>query len=41
LSLVSAVYGVSVERLAAYNDIADPDVIFVGQVLHIPATGAR
>jgi LysM repeat protein len=36
LSLVSAVYGVSVDRLAAHNDIANPDLIFIGQVLHIP-----
>ena len=36
LSLIAASYGVSVEEIAAANNIADASVINVGQVLIIP-----
>ncbi|MGQ9556206.1 MAG: thermonuclease family protein [Anaerolineae bacterium] len=36
LSGIAAKFGVTVEALAAYNDIHDPGKIFVGQVLEIP-----
>lgn len=40
LGTIAAEYGVSVEALIAANDIADPNVIEVGQVLVIPAPEA-
>jgi LysM repeat protein len=36
LSAISAETGVPVARLAAYNGITDPNLIYVGQVLQIP-----
>src|SRR5689334_3494260 len=36
LSQISAQYGVSVESIATVNQIADPNLIFVDQVLCIP-----
>ena len=39
LSQISAQYGVSVETLATVNQIPDPNLIFVDQVLCIPAAG--
>lgn len=39
LSLVAAVYGVTVERIAARNGITDPDLIRVGQLLTVPVAG--
>jgi len=33
-------YGLSYQTLAAYNGIANPQYIYVGQVLKIPASGA-
>jgi|FLYL01.1.fsa_nt_gi LysM repeat protein len=41
LSGIAALYGVTVEVLAQVNGIADPDVIFPGQVLQIPGNGTR
>jgi nucleoid-associated protein YgaU len=38
LSLIAARYGVSVEEIAAANNIADVSVISVGQVLAIPGS---
>jgi len=38
LSRIAAKYGVSLQALAKANDIADPDRIYVGQVLRIPST---
>ncbi len=35
LSYVAGLYGVTVQLLAEANDIANPNLIFVGQVLHI------
>ena len=32
-------YGVSVDALAALNKLADPDLIFVGQLLKVPGNG--
>lgn len=32
-------YGMSYQRLAAYNGITNPNIIYVGQVLNIPADG--
>jgi LysM repeat protein len=39
LGAIAAVYGVSVEALAAANSIADPSRISIGQVLVIPKAG--
>ena len=36
---LAQVYGVSVDALAALNQLADPDLIFVGQLLDIPGNG--
>ena len=38
LSIIAANFGISVEALAEANGIDDPDKIFVGQVLIIPAS---
>jgi lysozyme len=32
-------YGLSTQTLASYNKIANPNIVYVGQVLKIPATG--
>jgi len=39
LSRIAAYYGVSVQALAAANNIWNPSLIYVGQVLTIPSTG--
>jgi len=39
LGLIARQYGVSVEDIMALNDISNPDVIWVGQELIIPAGG--
>lgn len=39
LSSIGRRYGVSVRDLAAYNNISNPDRIWVGQVLRIPPAG--
>ncbi|MBI5928147.1 MAG: L,D-transpeptidase family protein [Chloroflexi bacterium] len=39
LGLIAKEYGVSVEDILAVNDLANPDVIYVGQELIIPAGG--
>ena len=36
ISSISRMYGVSVERIVAYNGIKDPDTIYRGQVIVIP-----
>ena len=38
LSIIASKFGITVEALAAANDIDDPNKIFVGQVLIIPAS---
>lgn len=38
LSQIALRYGVSVNELARYNGIANPNLIYVGQVLRIPGT---
>ena len=40
LSIIAARHGVSVEVLMAANDLADPDRIYVGQELLVPAPSA-
>ncbi|MGE5594202.1 MAG: LysM peptidoglycan-binding domain-containing protein [Betaproteobacteria bacterium] len=40
LSLIAQRFGTTVAAIVEANDIANPDVIFVGQVLQIPVTGA-
>lgn len=36
LSIVAAAHGVSLDTLLAVNDLPNPDVIAVGQVIHLP-----
>jgi len=36
LSVIAAIYGITVDRLASYNNISDPNVIYTGQVIRIP-----
>ncbi len=38
LSSISRMHGVSVDRIAEYNELSDPDDIKAGQVLKIPIT---
>ena len=40
LSSIAARYGTSVERLARSNDLADPNLIVVGQVLRVRGAGS-
>lgn len=35
-SLIAAKFGVSAEKLAEFNDIADPNLIRVGQTIYLP-----
>jgi spore germination protein len=37
LGAIAAYYGVDVDELAAFNELADPNVIYVGEELLIPA----
>lgn len=39
LGLIARMYGVSVEDILAVNEIADPDILIIGQELTIPAAG--
>lgn len=39
LSGIASSYGTTLERVAALNGIADPNLIVVGQVLRMPASG--
>ncbi|GIV71188.1 LysM peptidoglycan-binding domain-containing protein [Caldilinea sp.] len=39
LSTIARRYGVSMQELAAYNGIVNPDLVFVGQKLQIPGRG--
>lgn len=39
LALIAKEYGVSVADILALNDIADPDLLYIGQELDIPAPG--
>ncbi len=39
LTMIAQRYGVSVEALQAHNQIADPDLIYVGQTIEIPTGG--
>ncbi|MBL8131080.1 MAG: L,D-transpeptidase family protein [Anaerolineae bacterium] len=39
LALIARQYGVGVQDILDYNNIADPDLIYPGQVLTIPAEG--
>jgi lysozyme len=39
LSGIAAQYGVTYQELASYNGISNPNVIYVGQEIHIPGTG--
>ncbi len=41
LSGIAAKYGTTYQKLAAYNGIANPDIINVGQVIRIPGSGVR
>ena len=36
LSEIASVYGVSVHSLAHHNNIINPNLIYVGQIIHIP-----
>uniref|UniRef100_UPI002ADE0E7C LysM peptidoglycan-binding domain-containing protein n=1 Tax=Tepidiforma sp. TaxID=2682230 RepID=UPI002ADE0E7C len=40
LGAIAEQFGLTVEELAAANGLADPDLIFPGQELRIPAPGA-
>ena len=40
LALIARQYGVSVDDIVTLNDIANPDLLYVGQSLTIPAAGA-
>jgi LysM repeat protein len=39
LSEIAAIYGVSLKTLARYNGIADPNAIYIGEDITIPAAG--
>jgi lipoprotein-anchoring transpeptidase ErfK/SrfK len=39
LAAIAAAYGLTVADLVAANDLADPDLLFVGQTLSIPVSG--
>lgn len=39
LALIAREYGVTIDDLVAMNDISDPNLIFVGQELTVPAAG--
>ena len=39
LSAIAARYGTTYQKLAAYNGIANPNIISVGQKIKIPGTG--
>ncbi|WP_010250264.1 phage tail tip lysozyme [Acetivibrio cellulolyticus] len=39
LSKIAAKYGVTVNELAKYNNIANPNLIYVGQVIKVPGHG--
>lgn len=41
LSAIARAYGVSVKTLAAYNGLANPNRIYVGQTLYIPTGGGN
>lgn len=41
LSAIARTYGVSVQTLAAYNGIANPNRIYVGQTIYIPTGGGN
>lgn len=41
LSGIARAYGVSVGTLTAYNGIANPNRIYVGQMIYIPTNGAN
>jgi LysM repeat protein len=40
LSVIAGMYDVTVGQLVDVNDVADPDVIFPGQELHVPGGGS-
>ncbi len=40
LSKIAAKYGTTYQKLAAYNNIANPNIIFVGQKIKIPASSS-
>lgn len=39
LSKIAAAYGTTYQKLASYNGIANPNIINVGQIIKIPASG--
>lgn len=39
LSKIAAAYGTTYQKLASYNGIANPNIIYVGQIIKIPASG--
>lgn len=39
LSKIAAAYGTTYQKLASYNGIANPNIIHVGQIIKIPASG--
>lgn len=41
LSAIARAYGVSVKTLAAYNGLANPNRIYVGQTIYIPTSGGN
>ena len=41
LSGIAAKYGTTYQKLAAYNGIANPNIINVGRVIRIPGSGVR
>ncbi len=41
LSKIASKYGTTYQKLAAYNGIANPNVINVGQIIRIPGSGTR
>ena len=41
LSYLAIEYGTTVERLVELNDISNPNLIYVGETLNVPVTGAQ